>query len=156
MADTNKRYSMFDLCKEYLDRYLCVRNYDSTTHEADFVGAYGSESMLAARVTFKDAEFFYTTPKGGYVKLEEPYSDNLLPGTKGTLQDIAHANKDSYIFIVSLMDNINICTSTAVFLCVTKDDECIESITNELYSCKVPFMRYWTGEYYEGVRMYDI
>ena len=69
MADMNKRYPMFDLCKEYPNKYLCVRNYDDTTQEADFVSAYGSESLLAARIAFKDAEFFYSTSNGGYAPL---------------------------------------------------------------------------------------
>lgn len=142
MADINKRYSMFDLCKEYPDRYLCVRNYDASTHEADFVGDYGSESLQAAQMTFKDAEFFYATPKGGYAPVV-----SAEVGTRGSLPYFANKHRDCHLFLMSLEDGVNLIRSTVIFINAVpyKDKDLCDKVSSALFDTEAMEYDIYTG-----------
>ena len=156
MAEAYKNYSMFDLANEFPNHYVCVSNYDAENHTADYIANCTAECIDATLDTFEGTEIFYCTPFGGYVSLTDTYDAKIRPGTRLPYIEMGKMHYNSYVFFISLMDGINMASSTAIFLGAVSDDHADKrnELLNKLFECKARCTRQWIGDEEGGVSVY--
>ena len=156
MLEAYKNYSMFEIAENFPNSYVCVSNYDDETQTADFVAECTADNIDVTLETFEGTEAFYCTPFGGYVSLTDTYDAKIRPGTILPYIEMGKIHYNSFVFFHTLMDDINVTRSKAIFLgAISEENEDKrDELLDKLARCKALHTVQWIGDEEGGVYYY--